>query len=225
MFHCESPLRNEADPTIDPAAAVFKRFGLPYGEKPRLVMIYLAIEAVRTGNPEVAVEESMTVFARSLGLETNGQQLRALKEQLARAAGTVRTGVMEEGKAISVNAQIVGAFDLWFAKQPDQRVFWPSTVRLSQEYFQTLGQHAVPLEHWEAAVLASSSMALDLSVCLAQSRQLSDHHSKGFLGRVNIVDLRIFLPAEHSLQVNLLLPAARSRTSRSWFRLRRSPQN
>ncbi len=162
-------LRIEAGSAIDPRTGEFAKLGLPYGEKPRLVLIHLATEAVRTRSPVVDVEESMTAFARSLGLETNGQQLRALKDQLARlAAATVRMGIVEEGRAVQVNTQFVSAFDLWFPKQPDQRVLWPSTVRLSQEYFQTLGQHAVPLDHRAVAALASSSMALDVYVWLAQ---------------------------------------------------------
>jgi hypothetical protein len=162
-------LRMEAGSAIDPRSGNFVKLGLPYGEKPRLVLIHLATEAVRTGNPVVDVEDSMTAFARSLGLETNGQQLRSLKEQLARlASSTIRMGVVEEGRAVQVNTQFVSAFDLWFPKQADQRVLWPSTVRLSQDYFQTLGQHAVPLDHRAVAALASSSMALDVYVWLAQ---------------------------------------------------------
>jgi hypothetical protein len=162
-------LRIEAGSAIDPRTGQFAKLGLPYGEKPRLVLIHLATEAVRTGNPVVDVEESMTAFARSLGLETNGQQLRSLKDQLTRlAAATIRMGIVEEGRAVQVNTQFVAAFDLWFPKQADQRVLWPSTVRLSQEYFQTLGQHAVPLDHRAVAALASSSMALDVYVWLAQ---------------------------------------------------------
>jgi hypothetical protein len=162
-------LRIEAGSAIDPRTGQFVRLGLPYGEKPRLVLIHLATEAVRTANPVVDVDESMTAFARSLGLETNGQQLRALKDQLARlAAATVRMGVVEEGRAMQVNTQFVSAFDLWFPKQADQRVLWPSTVRLSEEYFQSLGAHAVPLDARAVAALASSSMALDVYVWLAQ---------------------------------------------------------
>lgn len=52
------------------------KLGLSYSEKPRLVLIYMAIEVVRTGNPVMDVENSMTGFARSLELETNGQQLK-----------------------------------------------------------------------------------------------------------------------------------------------------
>jgi hypothetical protein len=162
-------LRIEAGSVIDPATGNFVHVGLPYGEKPRLVLIHLATEAVRTSSPVVDVEESMTAFARSLGLETNGQQIKSLKDQLARlAAATVRMGTVEEGRAVQVNTQFVSAFDLWFPKQADQRILWPSTVRLSEEYFQSLGQHAVPLDHRAVAALASSSMALDIYAWLAQ---------------------------------------------------------
>ena len=162
-------LRIEAGAAIDPRSGQFVKLGLPFGEKPRLVLIHLASEAVRSGSAVVDVEDSMTAFARSLGMETNGQQLKALKDQLARlASSTVRMGIVEEGRAVQVNTQIVTAFDLWFPKQADQRVLWPSNVRLSDEFFQSLGRHAVPLDHRAVAALAGSSMALDVYVWLAQ---------------------------------------------------------
>jgi len=162
-------MRIEAGSALNPSTGEFVKLGLPYGEKPRLVLIHLASEAVRNSSAVVDVEDSMTAFAKSLGVEPNGQQLKSLKDQLARlAASTVRMGIMEEGRAVQVNTQIVSAFDLWFPKQADQRVLWPSTVRLSEEYFQSLGKHAVPLDHRAVAVLASSSMALDAYVWLAQ---------------------------------------------------------
>ena len=108
-------LRIEAGSAIDPQSGDFVKLGLPYGEKPRLVLIHLASEAVRSGEPVVDVEGSMTAFGRSLGLETNGQQLKSLKDQLARlASATVRMGVVEEGRAVQVQHHFVSAFDIWF---------------------------------------------------------------------------------------------------------------
>jgi hypothetical protein len=175
-------LRIEAGSAIDPQTGEFVKLGLPYGEKPRLVLIYLASQAIRTESPVVDVEESMTAFARSLGIETNGHHLRGLKEQLARlAAATVRLGIVQKGRAVQVNTQIVAAFDLWFPKQADQRVLWPSTVRLSEEYFQSLGQHAVPLDHRAIAALSGSSMALDAYVWLAQRLHRVPSHKPQFI--------------------------------------------
>src|SRR3984885_5077497 len=42
---------------IDPKTGEFVNLGLPYGEKPRLILIHLATEAVRTKSPIVDVEE------------------------------------------------------------------------------------------------------------------------------------------------------------------------
>jgi hypothetical protein len=165
----QATLQIEAGQALDPRTGHFVKLGLPYGEKPRLVLIHLASEAVRTGSPVVDVEDSMTAFARSLGLATNGQHLRGLKDQLARlASATVRFGLVEEGRAVQVNTQIVTAFDLWFPKEADQRVLWPSTVRLSADYFASLSRHAVPLDRRSVGALAGSSLALDVYVWLAQ---------------------------------------------------------
>lgn len=182
-------LRIEAGAAIDPATRQFVEVGLPYGEKPRLVLIHLASEAVRTRNPVVDVEDSMTAFARSLGLDTNGPSLRHLKDQLARlAAATVRMGLVEEGRAVQVNTQIVTAFDLWYPDEPGQRVLWPSTVRLSAEYYASLARHAVPLDRRAVGALAGSSLALDVYVWLAQRLHRVPTAKPQFLGWATLHD-------------------------------------
>ena len=182
-------MRLEAGSAIDPETGEFVKLGLPYGEKPRLVLIYLASEAIRTNSPVVDVEESMTAFARSLGIETNGNHLKGLKHQLARlAAATVRIGIVEEGRAIQVQTPFVTAFDLWFPKQADQRVLWPSTLRLSHEYFESLEQHAVPLDHRAVTALASSSMALDAYAWLAQRLHRVPANKPQFVGWASLYE-------------------------------------
>jgi hypothetical protein len=180
-------LRIEAGSAIDPATGKFIKLGLPYGEKPRLVLIYLASEAMRTSSPVVDVEDSMTAFARSLGIATSGPQLRHLKDQLARlASATVRMGMVEEGRAVQINAQIVSAFDLWYPIEPGQKVLWPSTVRLSQEYFASLKKHAVPLDRRAVEALAGSALALDVYTWLAQRLHRIPTQKPQFIGWANL---------------------------------------
>jgi hypothetical protein len=182
-------LRVEAGAAIDPATGRFVEVGLPYGEKPRLVLIHLASEAVRTGSPVVDVENSMTAFARSLGLATSGPHLRGLKDQLARlASASVRFGLMEGGRAVQVNTQFVTAFDLWFPEEPSQRVLWPSTVRLSADYFASLTRHAVPLDRRAVGALAGSAMALDVYVWLAQRLHRIPSGKPQFVGWASVYD-------------------------------------
>ena len=162
-------LRIEAGSALDPKTNEYVKVGLPYGEMPRLVLIHLASEAIRTNSPVVDVEDSMTAFARSLGIDTSGPQLRHLKDQLTRLANaTVRMGFVEEGHTVQVNTQIVTALDLWYPTKASQKVLWPSTVRLSSDFFNSLGRHAVPLDNRAIRGIAHSSLALDMYTWLAQ---------------------------------------------------------
>jgi Plasmid encoded RepA protein len=53
-------------------------------------------------------------------------------------------------------------------KNDRQRVLWPSTIRQSSDYYESLQAHAVPLREESVAALAHSAMALDLYAWLAQ---------------------------------------------------------
>ena len=143
--------------------------GLPFGPKPRLILTHLNAEALRTGSEEIEIESSLTAFVRRLSLDLHGRNMRTIKDQLSRlSASSVRLGIVRDGRAITVNSQIVMAFDLWFPKDARQRVLWPSTVRLSLDYFESLQRHAVPLDERAIAALSHSAMGLDIYTWLAQ---------------------------------------------------------
>jgi len=144
--------------------------GLPFGPKPRLILAHVNAEALRTSSPDIEVEDSLTAFVKRLKLDPGGRNMRTIKDQLARlSAASVRLGLLRDGRAITVNSQIVTAFDLWFPnKDARQRVLWPSTVRLSLDYFESLKAHAVPLDERALSALSHSAMALDLYAWLAQ---------------------------------------------------------
>lgn len=227
-------LRIEAGSALDPKTKTFQELGLPYGEKPRLVLIHLASEAIRTGSPVIDVEGSITAFARALGMGTNGQQLKDFKGQLSRlAASSVRMGMVQQGRAYQVNTQIVTAFDLWYPDDPTQKVLWPSIVRLSHEFFESLGRHAVPLDHRAVRAIAHSSFALDLYTWLAQRlhrvpagrsqfiawASLYDQFGQGF---TRVRDFRrTFL--KKLLQVRAIYPAARMDATEAGLTLFHSP--
>jgi|tagenome__1003787_1003787.scaffolds.fasta_scaffold20968677_3 hypothetical protein len=159
----------EAGHARHPDTGKWVELGLPHGERPRLILIYLSTEAVRTSSPTIEVGGSLTAFARSLGIDTNGPSIRKFKDQLSRlAASTVRLGVVSDGRATQINTQIVSGIDLWMPKDANQRVLWPSTVTLSADYFASLQRHAVPLDPRAIATLAGSALALDVYVWLAQ---------------------------------------------------------
>jgi hypothetical protein len=182
-------LRIEAGSALDPRSKEYVKLGLPYGEKPRLVLIHLASEAIRTKSPVIDVEDSMTAFARSLGLETNGHHLRGLKDQIGRlASATIRMGMVEQGRVVQVNTQVAAAFDLWYPDDVSQRVLWPSTVRLSHEFFESLSRHAIPLDNRAVGAIANSPIALDVYVWLSQRLHRIAPDRPQFLSWTNVYE-------------------------------------
>jgi hypothetical protein len=162
-------LRIEAGAVADPRTGGFRSVGVPFGEKARLVLIHLTGEALRTGSPVVEVADSLTAYVRELGLPTDGRTIGTVKEQLTRlSAATVRLAYFADGRAAQVNAALVKGLDLWAPRDPKQRVLWPSTVRLSDDYFASIQSHAVPLARPAIRALAHSALALDAYCWLAQ---------------------------------------------------------
>jgi len=160
----------EAGKAINPRTGHFEQLGLPYGPKARLLLLHLNSEAVRRRSPVIPVEDTMTAFFRRLmGRTQDGRQTKMLKEQLsALAAAQFRIGITSPEGALQVDTKVVSAFNLWFEKDESQRVLWPSTLRLSFDYYESLQRFAVPLDERAIAALAHSAVALDIYCWLAQ---------------------------------------------------------
>jgi hypothetical protein len=107
---------------------------------------------------------------RTLGLDPKGRNIRTVKDQLTRlSAADFRFGMVSpEGQSITLKGSVIEGFELWIARDPRQRVLWPTTVQFSQRYFESLMKHAVPLNETAVARLSHNAMALDIYTWLAQ---------------------------------------------------------
>ena len=115
------------------------------------------------------LKSSLSAFVKRIRGFTGGREIQTFKEQVSRLANSkVSLAFDAGGGSFQMNAQVVTAFDLWLNKDDRQRVLWPSTIRLSLDYFASLQAHAVPLREESIAALAHSAMALDLYAWLAQ---------------------------------------------------------
>jgi hypothetical protein len=160
-----------AGKAFDPANRRWVQLGLPFGIKPRLILIHLNSEAIRTASPVVEVGSSVTAFAtRLLKRPPIGPDIRLIKQQLAAlAAASIRLGFAASNeRARTISTQIVEQFDIWLPKDERQRVLWPKELVLSPSYFASLKDRAVPLNERAVAALATSCMALDVYCWLAQ---------------------------------------------------------
>jgi hypothetical protein len=159
-----------AGKAMHPDLGRFVPVGLPFGPKCRLVLMHINQRAIVTESQTIEIEDTLSKFVRKvLNLDSHGRNIRVVKVQLARlSASSIRLGIVRDGHALTVNSQIVTAFDVWFPKDDRQRVLWPSTISLSHEYFQSLMNHAVPLDETHIAALSHSALALDIYTWLAQ---------------------------------------------------------
>jgi hypothetical protein len=157
---------------LDPKTRKPTLQGIPYGAKPRLLMIHLCTEAVRTKTPTIEIGQSMSAFMKQLGLQVTGGEkgtIARFKEQLNRLASSRLQLIMNFGDTATVMnpAPIIRQFDVWFPSDANQRTLWPSHVTLSTEFFDTLTKHALPLDPRGIRALQHSARAIDCYTWLA----------------------------------------------------------
>lgn len=155
---------------LDPHTDEIVDVGLPFGPKPRLVLYHLNAEAMRKQSPIIELEDSLTGFVkRTLKLDPGGRTIRSVKEQLNRlSAADFRLYAKHDYGAVTIKGTVIEGLDIWVAKDERQRVLWPSVVQFSQRYFESLMEHAVPLNEAAVACLSHNAMALDIYTWLAQ---------------------------------------------------------
>lgn len=142
---------------------------LPCGPRARLVFIHVMTEAVMNQSPVVQLDDSLTAFVKSLGVDPNGRNIRAMRDQLQRLASTTfRIVLRRPGSTEVVQGHLVDRFEVFAPAEPGQRVLWPSYVQLSDSFYQSLVQHAVPLDPRALGALKHSATALDTYQWLAQ---------------------------------------------------------
>ena len=161
----------QAGRALDPTTDDFVDVGLPWGPKARLVLYHLNAEALKQQSRTIEVEDSLTAFVRhTLDLDPKGRNIRSVKDQLARlSAADFRLGAThEKGRSVTLKSTIIDGLELWAPRDPNQKMLWPTVIQFSHAYFESLMQHAVPLNEQAVARLSHNAMALDIYSWLAQ---------------------------------------------------------
>lgn len=146
----------------------FVDVGVPYGTKARLILLYLMTTAIQARSRCVPMERSMSAWLRKIGLPVTGGPrgtIKPVREQalrISRASLTFRFDD-EDGHASLRDRRMVDGLHLWAA---DESGDWPEYVELTQEFYEHLLEHAVPLDEHAIAKLKGSSLALDVYVWL-----------------------------------------------------------
>lgn len=151
---------------------ITKTYGVPYGSRARMLLIFLQSEAKRTGSPEVELGPSLNSWLDRMEIPSCGKAYRDTREQLHRImACTLRFFWETEsgGDGNWKDAIVSGSTSEVALGSKDQRQgnLWRDTLVLSPTFYEALQIHGVPI--WEPAVraLSGKSMALDIYVWLA----------------------------------------------------------
>lgn len=145
-------------------------WGYPYGTIPRLLLTWLATEAVRTQSPELVLGESLSDFMGQLGLAPTGGvrgNITRLRDQMNRLF-KARVSVEYDGNAMmdaGVQLNIATARSLWWSdddRNASQRSLMPSTVVLSDTFFKEVLEHPVPVSADALRALRGSPLRLDI---------------------------------------------------------------
>ena len=71
------------------------------------------------------------------------------------------------GETVQTKAPPIRKFHAWTVDEGGQRCMWPGQMKLDSEFFETLIEHAVPLDPRAIGALKGSSLALDAYTWLA----------------------------------------------------------
>lgn len=138
---------------------------IPYGVMPRLALAWVSTFAVRNNAREIPIGDSAAEFLRLMDMDDQGARYATLRRQMhALAACRLQLGF----KGRTFNGQPVEQFDAWVANKDDrQRALWPGVMVLSEGYFGSLLDSAVPLDNRALMALKGSALALDVYAWLA----------------------------------------------------------
>lgn len=139
---------------------------LPYGSRARLLLLHTCSEAMRQKSATIQIEDSLTGFIKSMGFAVTGGKngtLNSFKQQInALAACSMKIGVWDGERAKTVSTQPFSSIEVWFPTKPEQRMLWPSTITFSQDFYQTLTKHALPINVHAVRAFAGSPRKLDI---------------------------------------------------------------
>ena len=147
--------------------------GVPYGSLPRLVLIHIMTEAVRTRSRHIVLGTSFTDWMRRMGFRSISYGPRGsatlIREQLDRLLAC-EWMIRWDSEAAAGNREFaVKEVKLTndYAGRDDKRGAFSREIILTEGFFDHLRDHAVPLDENAIRQLRDSATALDLYTWLA----------------------------------------------------------
>ena len=179
--HGRASLRIEAGGITNPnVLGQWTECAVPAGPKPRLILPYIVREAIRNESPEIDLGRSLRAFMARLGMPISGQNGKVLTVQVENiAAAHIMIGEWTDNAVRTVGGKLAKEFSFWLERDVDQHTMWTPTMTLSDEFFDAIQQHRVPIDMAHLAQLARSPRRMDLYVWLSyRTSRIAAHQTK-----------------------------------------------
>jgi hypothetical protein len=146
-------------------------YGVPYGSRARMILLYLQTQAIRTGSREVELGRSMRDWLGRMRLSWGGETGKALREQAGRIAACSLKFFWEgeDGDGWTKGGFVRSGLRFHQRQMDDDRQpdLWEDRVLLDEAFYETLRRHPVPLREAALSELSDRSASLDLYIWLA----------------------------------------------------------
>ncbi len=157
----------------------------PFGVVPRLLLTWMATEAVRLQDRELVLGPSLAAFMRDIGFaQTGGARVQRLQEQVQRLAKCSIT--VEDSRPnllVGESFSFADSWSLWWTpKDGENEMLWPSTITLSEKYYQSIVAAPIPVDLRALAALRThggGGLPIDIYTWLA--------HRMSYLSRSTLV--------------------------------------
>lgn len=141
-------------------------YGIPFGARARILMLYFRREILRTGQRELARSDSFRTWLQELGISAGGKTYQTIREQQIRIVacrlnftfsfdryhGAFNDGIVHGGVSV--------------IRCDSDRVEY-DTIILSQRFFDSVQDYPVPISESAIRQLANEPFALDIYCWLA----------------------------------------------------------
>lgn len=147
--------------------------GVPFGSLPRLILIHVMTEAVRTKSCHIVLGETFTDWMRRMGFRTvsygprgSATLIRQQLDRLLACEWMIRWEREEAGKQQEFGVKEIKLTNEYTGTDRSGGTFMRELI-LTPAFFDHLRQHAVPLNEHAIRQLRDSATALDLYTWLA----------------------------------------------------------
>jgi hypothetical protein len=154
-----------------------KSYGLPYGIIPRLLLVWIVTEIIRTKSRRLELGNHLADFLAALGLNaengtgkrSDARRAREQMEKLFHSTISFNYFLKGEGRSgkVWINMQVAPKGVFWWSdKDPEKNALWGSWIEVSEDFFKAVMKAPNPLDIRVLRHIKDSSLGIDLYTIL-----------------------------------------------------------